>query len=112
MEHHVKLMPAEFVKAFDIRNKNDAADARAVCLAVQQASKASGEDGSAAGGSGAAPGAAAAGEVRTMQINCLRGLLTAARNLAVAFEHYNEQHPRISAARQQANWRRRRLRRD
>jgi transposase len=27
MGHQVKLMPAEFVKAFKIRNKNDAADA-------------------------------------------------------------------------------------
>ncbi|CAB3807115.1 IS110 family transposase ISBfun2 [Paraburkholderia fynbosensis] len=28
--HRVKLMPAKFVKAFNIRNKNDAADARAI----------------------------------------------------------------------------------
>jgi len=28
--HQVKLTPAEFAKAFYIRNKNDAADARAV----------------------------------------------------------------------------------
>ncbi|WP_175233230.1 IS110 family transposase, partial [Paraburkholderia humisilvae] len=34
--HEVKLMPAEFVKAFNIRNKSDAADARAIWLAVQQ----------------------------------------------------------------------------
>jgi transposase len=34
MGHQVKLMPAEFVKAFNIRNKNDAADARAIWLAV------------------------------------------------------------------------------
>jgi transposase len=40
MGHQVKLMPAEFVKAFNIRNKNDAADARAIWLAVQQPSKA------------------------------------------------------------------------
>ena len=40
MGHQVKLMPAEFAKAFNIRNKNDAADARAVWLAVQQPSKA------------------------------------------------------------------------
>ncbi|MGF6654099.1 transposase [Paraburkholderia youngii] len=39
MGHRVKLMPAEFVKAFNIRNKNDAADARAIWLAVQQPSK-------------------------------------------------------------------------
>ncbi|MEX3901525.1 IS110 family transposase [Paraburkholderia sp. BR10954] len=35
----VRLMPAEFVKAFNIRNKNDAADARAIWLAVQQPGK-------------------------------------------------------------------------
>lgn len=28
MGHQVKLMPAEFVKMFNIRNKSDAADAR------------------------------------------------------------------------------------
>lgn len=39
MGHTVRLMPAEFVKAFNIRNKNDAADARAIWLAVQQPSK-------------------------------------------------------------------------
>jgi transposase len=39
MGHQVKLMPAAFVKAFNIRNKNDAADARAIWLAVQQPSK-------------------------------------------------------------------------
>lgn len=37
--HTVKLMPARFVKAFNIGNKNDAADARAIWLAVQQPSK-------------------------------------------------------------------------
>ncbi|SAL66253.1 IS110 family transposase [Caballeronia humi] len=77
MGHEVKLMPAEFVKAFNIRNKNDAADARAIWLAVQQ------------------PGKAVAVKTetqqamlalhrmrqqlikfRTMQINNLRGLLT------------------------------------
>jgi transposase len=77
MGHQVKLMPAEFVKAFNIRNKNDAADARAIWLAVQQPSKA----------------VAVKTEMqqamlalhrmreqlvkfRTMQINGLRGLLT------------------------------------
>jgi transposase len=39
MGHQVKLLPAEFVKAFNIRNKNDAADARAIWFAVQQPSK-------------------------------------------------------------------------
>ncbi|GAB1719360.1 MAG: putative family 20 transposase [Nitrosospira sp.] len=77
MGHQVKLMPGEFVKAFNIRNKNDAADARAIWLAVQQPSKA----------------VAVKTEIqqamlalhrmreqlvkfRTMQINGLRGLLT------------------------------------
>jgi transposase len=77
MGHEVKLMPAEFVKAFNIRNKSDAADARAIWLAVQQ------------------PGKPVAVKTelqqammglhrmreqlvkfRTMQINGLRGLLT------------------------------------
>ncbi|MFM0328014.1 IS110 family RNA-guided transposase [Caballeronia glebae] len=39
MGHQVRLLPAEFVKAFNIRNKNDAADARAIWFAVQQPSK-------------------------------------------------------------------------
>ena len=34
--HQVRLLPARFVKAFNIGNKNDAADARAIWLAVQQ----------------------------------------------------------------------------
>lgn len=77
MGHEVKLMAAEFVKAFNIRNKSDAADARAIWLAVQQ------------------PGKTVAVKTemqqamlglhrmrqqlikfRTMQINGLRGLLT------------------------------------
>lgn len=40
MGHEVKLMPGAFVKAFNIRNKNDAADARAIWLAVQQPGRA------------------------------------------------------------------------
>jgi transposase len=39
MGHAVRLMPVEFVKAFNIRNKNDAAHARAIWLAVQQPGK-------------------------------------------------------------------------
>jgi transposase len=35
MGHQVKLMPAKFMKAFKIRNKNDAADARAIWMAAQ-----------------------------------------------------------------------------
>ncbi|MDR2926066.1 MAG: IS110 family transposase [Azoarcus sp.] len=37
--HQVRLMAGQYVKAFNIRNKNDAADARAIWLAVQQPSK-------------------------------------------------------------------------
>lgn len=74
--HQVRLMPPRFAKAFNIGNKNDAADARAIWLAVQQ------------------PGnkVAVKSEVqqavlalqrlrqqlvkfRTSQINCIRGLL-------------------------------------
>jgi transposase len=74
--HEVRLMPGRYVKAFNVRNKNDAADARAIWLAGQQ------------------PGQAVAiksemqqamlalhrmreqlVKFRTMQINGLRGLL-------------------------------------
>src|SRR5471032_3134381 len=77
MGHQVKLMPAEFVKAFNIRNKNDAADARAIWLAVQQPSKA------VAIKTEAQQAVLALHrmrqqlvKVRTMRINSLRGLLT------------------------------------
>jgi transposase len=39
MGHQVKLMPAKFVKAFVMRNKNDAAVARAIWMAAQQPGK-------------------------------------------------------------------------
>ncbi|WP_125477915.1 IS110 family transposase, partial [Caballeronia terrestris] len=77
MGHQVKLMSGQYVKAFNIRNKKDPADARAIWLAVQQ------------------PGKPVAVKTemqqamlalhrmreqlvkfRTMQINALRGLLT------------------------------------
>jgi len=32
--HHVKLMPAQYVKPYVKRGKNDAADAEAICEAV------------------------------------------------------------------------------
>jgi transposase len=77
MGHQVKLMPAQFAKAFNIRNKNDAADARAIWLAVQQPSKA------VALKSEAQQAVLALHRMRqqlvkfrTMQINNLRGLLT------------------------------------
>src|SRR5262245_30112883 len=34
--HEVRLMPAQYVKAYIKRNKNDAADAEAICEAVQR----------------------------------------------------------------------------
>ena len=40
MGHQVKLMPAKFVKAFVIGNKNDPVDARANWMAAQMPSKA------------------------------------------------------------------------
>ncbi|MBG0881230.1 IS110 family transposase [Burkholderia sp. 9775_39] len=40
MGHDVRLMAAQFVKTFNIRNKSDAADAKAIWLAVQQPCKA------------------------------------------------------------------------
>src|SRR5262245_31498861 len=36
--HEVRLMPAQYVKAYIKRNKNDAADAEAICEAVHAAS--------------------------------------------------------------------------
>ena len=77
MGHQVKLMPAEFVKAFNIRNKNDAADARAIWPAVQQPGKA------VAIKTEAQQAVLALHRMRqqlvkfrTMQMNSLRGLLT------------------------------------
>ena len=34
LDHEVKLMPPRYVKAYVKRNKNDAADAEAICEAV------------------------------------------------------------------------------
>lgn len=77
MGHQVKLMPAKFVKAFNIRNKNDAADARAIWMAAQIASK------EVAVKTEAQQAVLALHRMRqqlvkfrTMQINSLRGLLT------------------------------------
>src|SRR2546429_1196538 len=36
LRHEVRLMPAQYVKAYVKRNKNDAADAEAICEAVQR----------------------------------------------------------------------------
>ncbi|WP_069353811.1 IS110 family transposase [Burkholderia cenocepacia] len=77
MGHQVKLMPARFVKAFNIGNKNDAADARAIWLAVQQPCKAVAvktEDQQAVLAMHRMRQQLV--KVRTMQINALRGLLT------------------------------------
>lgn len=75
--HQVKLMPARFVKAFNIGNKNDAADARAIWLAVQQPCKAVAvktEDQQAVLAMHRMRQQLV--KMRTMQINALRGLLT------------------------------------
>lgn len=77
MGHQVRLMPARFVKAFNIGNKNDVADARAIWLAVQQ-------PGHAVAVKTEAQQAVLAlhrmrqqlVKFRTMQSNGLRGLLT------------------------------------
>lgn len=76
MGHQVKLMPGRFVKAFNVGNKNDSADARAIWLAVQQPGK------SVAVKTEAQQAVLALHRMRqqlvkfrTMQINCLRGLL-------------------------------------
>jgi len=77
MGHQVKLIPAKFAKAFNIRNKNDAADARAIWMATQMPGK------SVAVKTEAQQAVLALHRVRqqkikfrTMQMNCLRGLLT------------------------------------
>ena len=77
MGHQVKLMPARFVKAFNVGNKNDAADARAIWLAVQQPGK------TVAVKTEAQQAVLSLHRMRqqlvkfrTMQINNLRGLLT------------------------------------
>lgn len=77
MGHHVKLMPAQFVKAFNIRSKNDAADARAIWRAVQQSSEAVAVRTEM---QQAMPALHRLRQqllkIRTMQTNALRGLLT------------------------------------
>lgn len=77
MGHQVRLIPAEFAKAFNIRKKNDAADARAIWLAVQQPGR------PVAVKTEAQQAVLALHRMRqqlvkfrTMRINSLRGLLT------------------------------------
>jgi transposase len=77
MGHKVKLMPAKFVKAFNIGNKNDPADARAIWMATQMPGKA------VAVKTESQQAVLALHRMRqqlvkfrTMQINSLRGLLT------------------------------------
>lgn len=77
MGHQVKLMPAKFVKAFVMGNKNDAADARAIWMATQMPGK------SVAVKTEAQQAVLALHRVReqkvkyrTAQVNSLRGLLT------------------------------------
>ncbi|CAH2784596.1 MAG: Mobile element protein, partial [uncultured Caballeronia sp.] len=77
MGHQVELMPAKFVKAFNIGNKNDPADARAIRMATQMPTK------PIAVKTEAQQAVLALHrlrqqkiEFRTMQMNSLRGLLT------------------------------------
>ncbi|MEX3954272.1 IS110 family transposase [Paraburkholderia sp. EG287B] len=77
MGHQVKLMPAKFVKAFNIGNKSDPADARAIWMATQMPSK------PVAVKTEAQQAVLALHRLRqqrikfrTMQMNSLRGLLT------------------------------------
>jgi transposase len=74
--HQVRLMPARFVKAFNIGNKSDAADAKAIWLAVQQPCKAVAVK---TEGQQAVLAMHRVRQqlvkVRTMQTNALRGLL-------------------------------------
>lgn len=75
--HHVKLMPARLVKAFNIGNKSDAADAKAIWLAVQQPCKAVAvktEEQQAVLAMHRVRQQLI--KIRTMQTNALRGLLT------------------------------------
>lgn len=75
--HQIRLMPARFVKAFNIGNKSDAADAKAIWLAVQQPCKALAvktEEQQAVLAMHRMRQQLV--KVRTMQINALRGLLT------------------------------------
>jgi transposase len=76
MGHQVRLMAPKFVKAFNIGNKNDAADARAIWLALQQPGK------SVAVKTEAQQAVLALHRLRqqlvkfrTMRTNCIRGLL-------------------------------------
>src|SRR3954465_13568891 len=43
LSHEVRLMPAQYVKAYVKRNKNDAADAEAICEAVARPTMKSGD---------------------------------------------------------------------
>jgi transposase len=62
--HQVKLMPGEFVKAFNIRNKNDTADAQAIWRARSATGQSrSGEDGGSTGHACPAPDTFTADEV-------------------------------------------------
>jgi len=77
MGHQVRLMQGKYVKAFVSGNKNDVADARAIWLAVQQPGK------EVAVKTEEQQAVLALHRMRqqlvkfrTMQVNCLRGLLT------------------------------------
>jgi transposase len=77
MGHQVKLMPGKFVKAFVMGNKNDAADARAIWVAVQHSGKSIAvKTETQHSVLGLHRMREQLVRFRTMQINGLRGLLT------------------------------------
>jgi transposase len=74
--HRVRLMPAQYVKAFNIRNKSDAADAEAIWRAVQQPAKAVAVKTEEQQAMLALHRMRAQlVKFRTAQVNCMRGLL-------------------------------------
>ena len=75
--HTVRLMAPQFVKPYVKTNKNDAADAEAICEAVARPEHAlrADQERRAAGDAGAAPGAPGFVKARTAQANQIRGLL-------------------------------------
>ena len=73
--HTVRLMPAKDVKAYIRRNKNDAADAAAICEAVRRPSMrfVGGQIGRSAGSVDAASHARSAGAATDASDQCLAG---------------------------------------
>jgi transposase len=71
--HEVRLMPAKDVKAYVKRNKNDAADAEAICEAVRRPTMRFVGFGRAAGPADAAPRARSCAAATDASDQCLAG---------------------------------------